>query len=143
MDTRFKPKPGDFGTHPIQISVPVGTISANTTTTVVIPKPYRKLFIRGAAYTTTTVPADSDGTITATVSKITAADGSATACTSALSLESATANRMNPFTVSGIGDAARLVAAGDVLKVVVTNDSAAIDTQHANAYVTIDALVLQ
>ena len=143
MDTRFKPKPGDAGSHPTLLHVPVGELTENDTTVIHFPPVGRKVWIRGATISSTAVPADADGTIVATLKKRRAADDTEVAISAPLDLEGIVASEGNPFKVSGIGESARIIQAADTIKLEIVSDSAAIDTQPANAFVTLDLLVLQ
>ena len=143
MDYSFRPTvTGRGGAQIVHVPVALGTITANTTTTFAVPKFYNKVYVLGASYQTATVAADADGAITGVLQKYRAASDDAVAISSAFDLETAVASEAAPLTVNG-GDVARTAQAGDTFRFVVTNDSAAINTQHALAFLVLELAVLK
>lgn len=143
MITAFRPTvPGRLGAHIVHVPVALGTITANTTTTFALPKAYAKCYVLGASYQAATVAADADGAITGVLKKYRAATDDTADISSAFNLETAVASESAPLTVNG-GDAARVCQLGDTLQFVVTNDSAAINTQHAGAFLVLELALLK
>lgn len=143
----FLSKPGRFGVQPAMLhaTIAAGTnsLTANSDTTYYVPTPYRKVRFSRATSSATTVPVDSDGTVTAIVYKVSSGTTS-TALTAALDLEALTALIGSKFTAaSTLTEAQRRLAEGDVLKVVVSNNSASIDTQPVDLKFVIETEVLE
>lgn len=151
----FKPRPGRFGTQIAFLTLSslggsdyVGgatLLTANDTTTFKVPSPYRKCRFVRASVVMKTIGIDADGTILATVKKLTAPSTKAS-LTDALSWEAAgvTADTVAQFvTLSTATDAQRTLNAGESFIVDVVSDSAAIDTQPANVNIVIEVEVLE
>lgn len=144
MATNFRrPKPGQFGTAYIILSSgQIGganyaggatPITANTTTTFRLPSPPVRSRFKSIAVSTVTVPADADGTMLAVAQKY---NGGAVALTGNIDLEALTTRQLL-VTANTASDANRIFnGTTDVLEVVVTNNSAAIDTQPAGLVFT-------
>lgn len=147
MDKRFAPKPGRFGIHPVMASAAnVGSVTANTTTTFFLAFPPGKYYINKGVVVCNTVGADSDGVITAILYKYDGAANAAVALCSAVDLEALTTKETSNITITAtLTDAQRIVNTdnGDSLYVVVTNDSAAINTQPTNLCFGIELALLQ
>ncbi len=132
-------KAGQFGTELVFADLAVqgtATLTANNTTTFVAGSFGRKVRFGGFAVSVTTVPADADGAITAVVQKYDASANAAVALTTATNLETLTTREAR--VVSPIGtltDAQMTFDSDDTVEFVVTNDSAAIDTQPTNLVV--------
>lgn len=136
--------PGRFGTHPIVVRSAPATLTANTTTTIALgAMPAYRYRIAKACVSCTTVPADADGAITAVLKKYDAsADAAVTLC-SAVNLETLTADEAAQITLTAtLTEAQRTLDVGDTLKVEVTNDSAAINTQPAGLVFAVDLELL-
>lgn len=140
----FSPKPGRFGVMPVIISTGVlGDFTANTDTPFYIPVPEGDYYFASANYQTVTVPADSDGVITALVKKYRAVENDEVTLSVALDLELAVTRERLPFSLAGITDINRVLHTGDTLLVDVTNDSAALTTQHVNAFFVVELYALR
>lgn len=146
MDFRFRPKKTSrSGMQLVTTCAALGTLTANATTTFYIPTPRRRCVPVRVSYQCSTVAADADGTILGTLSKRDVSAGAnVTLSPGTFSLEGVTAETATevPLT-STLTDAQRTFAEGDTLKLAVVNNSAAIDTQHANASVTVEWAVLE
>lgn len=146
-DTSFRPRSGRYGSHPAFIKHTAGAspLTANTTTTIRCGQFHRRAWVERISVSCSTIAADADGTILATVYKRDVAAGADVALTAALSLESdgiATANKSVAFTMaSGLTTAQRTLQEGDTLMVKVVNNSAAIDTQPADLAFAFEILV--
>ena len=151
----FKPRPGRFGTQIAFLSLSsiggadyiggAAPLTVNDTTTFKIPSPYRKCRFVRASVVMKTIAVDADGTVLATVKKLTAPSTKAS-LTDALSWEAAgvTADTVAQFvTLSTATEAQRTLNAGESFIVDVVNDSAAIDTQPAGINITIEVEVLE
>jgi hypothetical protein len=137
----FKPKPGRFGVEVSFVSAALGNLTANTTTTFYIPTPRRKCFIERITYHASTIVVDADGTVLATVKKWDDSAGAAVSLTAAFSLEGLTAKRATLIPLLATLTPAQLtIDEGDILFVDIVNNSAAIDTQHANAAIVVEIL---
>lgn len=140
-------KPGEQGTGLVFAGAVVqgtATLTANTTTLFAIGGFGRRCRFREFVVSVTTVPADADGTITAVVQKYDASADAAVALTTATDMETLTTREGR--TVSAIGtltDAQLTLEADDTLEFVVTNDSAAINTQPTNLVVRCLAFPLE
>lgn len=140
-------KAGELGTELVQVAAVVqgtATLTANSTTTFVLGGFGRRVRFAGFSVSVTTVPADSDGAITAVVQKYDASADAAVALTSATNLETLTTREER--TVAPIGtltEAQFTLDAGDTLEFVVTNDSAAINTQPTNLVVRATGFALE
>lgn len=120
------------------------TITVNATTPIGVGVPPYRAYISRVNVVCSTVPADSDGTILATLKKYDASADAAVSLSSALDLETLTANEGSNFTLtSTLTDAQRTFDAGDFLYVDVVNNSAAIDTQPVNLIFTAEFFELE
>lgn len=143
MDYSFRPTvTGRGGAQIVHVPVALGTITANTTTTFAVPKFYGKCYVVGASYQASTLAADADGAITGVLKKYAAASDAAVTISATFDLETATASEAAPLTVNG-GDVYRTCLPADTLQFVVTNDSAAINTQHAGAFLVLELALLK
>lgn len=143
MRNFFSPRPGRFGTQTLVVTS--GTIggtnfaggasplTANAATTFRMPSPPVKCRFKSLAVSTVTVPADSDGTIVAVANKY---NGSAVAQTANVDLEALTTRQL--LVTNGNASEPNRIFNGttDVLEIVVTSNSAAIDTQPAGLIFT-------
>lgn len=137
----FKPKPGRFGVVPAFVHAALGTLTANTTTTFYVGTPKRKCFIERITYHASTIAADSDGTILATVKKWDDSAQAAVSLTAATSLEGLTAKKATEIALlSSLTPAQLTIDEGDTIYIDIVNNSAAIDTQHANAQLVVELL---
>lgn len=140
-------KPGELGTELIVADFAVqgtATLSANTTTTFAIGGFDRRVRFAGFSVSVTNVPADADGVITAIVQKYDASADAAVALTAATDLETLTTREAR--TVAPLGtltEAQFTLDTGDTLEFVVTNDSAAINTQPTNLVVRATCFALE
>lgn len=111
-------------------------LTANTTTTINIPTPaVAGAVLISAAVSASTVAADADGTILATLVKRTASDDGDDTISSSADLEALTAKEKTEFTLSNALEH-RTFAIADTLELDVVNNSAAIDTQPVDLVVT-------
>jgi hypothetical protein len=121
------------------------TITANTTTRYAwgAQPANSRAFINALSAAAYTVPADSDGTVLATVYKYDASADSAVTLTSALDLEALTAKEGSAFTItSTLTDEQRTLDAGDFLYVEIVNNSAAINTAAVGLRFTAEVFAL-
>lgn len=148
-------KPGRFGTAIAFLAVgPIGgtgnigsttPLTVNDTTTFKFPNPYRKCRFVRASMIAGTIAVDADGTVLATVKKLTAPSTKAS-LTDALSMEAAglTADTNAVFVnAAAATEAQRTLLDGESFIVDVVNNSAAIDTQPAAVFITIEVEVLE
>ena len=143
MDFSFRPKlNGRAGAQIVHVSVPLGTLTANNTTDVLIPVHNAKAYVVGASFTCETVVADSDGTVIGVLKKYRGSDDTEVTISSNFDLETAVAKEANAITVNG-GDAARTLQRADTLRFEVTNNSAAFNTPLAQGWVTVELAVLE
>lgn len=144
----FRPKPGSFGVETVSIrSGQIGPanflggaspLTANATTIFRLgglgAGTYRFL---GAGASALTIPADSDGTILATVQKYNAAGDAAVTLTGNIDLEAlVTRKETTASPLSTLTEAQITINPGDTIEVAVVNNSAAIDTQPAGLVFT-------
>ena len=138
----FKPKPGRFGIHPVFAQAALSALTANATVTNYIPTPKRKCYIERITYHASTMAADADGTVLATVTKWDDSAQAAVALTASTSLEGLTAKKATEIALlSTLTDAQLTLDEGDTLYIEMVNNSAAIDTNHANACLAVELLV--
>jgi hypothetical protein len=149
----FAPKPGRFGVASVLLnSGQIGgadylggatPLTANASTTFRLGGTAgRKCRISRFGATVTTMPADADGTITAVLQKYDASANAAVALTGAINLEAlVTREETSVVFLATLTDAQATLDTGDALEVVVTNNSAAIDTQPAGLVFTVELLV--
>lgn len=136
MYKNFRGKSGRYVVHPCLVTTGFNgetSITANTTTDFYLTGvPNRTATIERITAACSTVTVDSDGTSTYVVSKL--RNGTtATALNTAANLDALTANVAAAATlVTTLTDVQRTHLAGDIYRVRVTNDSAAIDTQPVN-----------
>ncbi len=141
MDTSFRPRePYRSKAQIVTQSVAIDTLTANATTTIHIPTPARRAFVLSATIHQGTVAADSDGAINATLKRWDDSAGSGVSMSSAYNMEAATARRAERLTM--LGGSSRVKAKEDTLYLDVVNDSAAINTQPANAFVVVELALL-
>ncbi len=140
-------KAGELGTELITLALVVqgtATITANTTTTFVIGGIDRRMRFADFAISVTTVPADADGTILGVLQKYDASATAAVALTTATDMETLVTRAAR--TVPAIGtltEAQITLDRGDTLEFVVTNNSAAINTQPTNLVVRATGYALE
>lgn len=140
----FRPKAGRYGMLPTFLTAALGSLTANATTTSYVPSPKRKLGIERVTYAASTPVADADGTVLLTLTKVRASDASTVVLVNGADLETIAADTATELPlVTGLTRAQRTMLEGDVLKVTIVNNSAAINTQHANAWLTVEAGVLE
>lgn len=130
------------GAKLVQIPVALGTLTANQTNSFDVPLPYKRCYVVSAAYSAGTVVADSDGTTIGTLYKYRGATDDEVTISSTIDLEAVTARETAPLTVNG-GDIARTAQRLDTLRFKIVNNSAAINTQHANAFLLVEVAVLE
>ncbi len=151
----FRAKPGRFGVAPAFLMVgPLGgadmiggatLLTVNDTTTFKIPSPYRKCRFVRASTVAGTIAIDNDGTVLATVKKLTA-PSTKVSLTDALSWEAAglTADTVAVYAnVSTLTETQRTLGAGQSFIVDVVSNSATIDTQPAKVFIVIEVEVLE
>ena len=136
----YRPKPGRFGTAPLQTEWHPGdgaqSITASSTTSYYLATPYRKAYVDTAAYQASAVVTPASGSVTAILKKVCATGSTVTAVSSAINIGSATALVNYPFTFGTISAADRTLALGDVLKVDIIASST-ITTPHSDPKVTV------
>lgn len=146
MDYRFRPKKTSrSGMQLVTTCAAIGTITANQANVYGIPTPRRRCVPLRVTYHCTTLVADADGTVLLQIAK---RDVSAAAnvnlAAGTQNLESATAETATDVPlVATLTDAQRTFAEGDTMKATITNNSAAIDTQHVNAFLTVEWAILE
>jgi hypothetical protein len=141
VDTSFRPRePYRSKAQIVTVSASLGTLTANDTTTIHIPVPARRGFILSASVHQGTVAADADGTILATLKRYDASATSLVALTSAFNLEGQTARSADRLTM--LGGTTRYKAREDTLVLEVVSNSAAINTQPADAFVVVELALL-
>lgn len=139
------PRPGEFGTELISVVIgPIGgtnniggatPLTANNTTTYRLGGVGRLAEIAYVTTSATTVPADADGTILATVYKYNATTDAQVAVTSAIDLEAlVTREATVTRALATATDAARTFGASDTVEIAVVNNSAAINTQPTDLF---------
>lgn len=137
----FSPKFGRFGVMPIVVSVDTGSnpYTANNSVDVFLPTPSGKFAVLGGAAFCSTIPADPDGTLLVYVTKRRASDNADVVITDGLDLESLTANERGEFVLAKQpGSASNIFLSGDVLKLELVSNSAAIGTQPVGLIVTVE-----
>jgi len=141
MDTTFRPRePYRAKSEIVTVTAAIPTLTANTTTTVHVPTPARRSFLLSASIQCSTIPADADGAITATVKRYDVSGAAAVSMSSALDCEALVALTATRFTM--LSGSTRIKAREDTLRVDFVNDSAAIDTQFANGFVVLELALL-
>ena len=125
----FKPKPGSFGQNLFCTSAAIGTIGGATvagtaTTTVELPKPFEKAYLKSIAINCSVVCLSNGGVVTAQIIK-----GASTALTAVKSIEAdiLTANTSVAVAITGTV-AQRIFATTDACRIDVVAASS-IDTQ--------------
>jgi hypothetical protein len=149
----FKPKPGRFGVAPVLLSTGqiggtnflggASPLTANASVTFCLggTAGRRVQFSRFGA-SVVTVPVDADGTITAILQKYNALTDATVTLTPAIDLIAlATREQASVGWLSSLTQAAATLTPSDTLEVVVSSDSAAIDTQPAGLVFTVELLV--
>lgn len=127
------------------LSARFDSVTANTTTSVNGGQPHRRAVALRMAISCLTVPADSDGAITMIGYKYDASANAAVALTAAFDLEAIAAAKESEEIdlLSTLTDDELRFDEGDTFYVVVTNDSAAINTQPAGTVVTLELGLLE
>lgn len=153
--TFFAPRPGRFGTATVLAQTGqigganflggASPLTANTTTIFRLGGfAGRKVRFSRFGATTTTVPADADGTIIATARKYDASADAAVVLSANLDLEAlVTREETSTTPLSTATDAELTFDTGDALEIHVVNNSAAIDTQPAGLVFVAEFLVLE
>lgn len=153
MYSFFKPKPGRFGVAPVLVnSGQIGgtnylggasPLTANTATTFRLGGTAgRRVAVSRFGASVVTVPADADGTITAVLQKYNAVTNAAVTLTGPIDLEAlVTREQASVPLLASVTPAQATLGPNDTLEVVVTNNSAAIDTQPAGLVFTVELLV--
>jgi hypothetical protein len=149
----FRPKPGRFGVAPVLLnSGQIGgtnylggasplTANASTTFRLGGTAGRRVQFSRFGA-SVVTVPADADGTLTAIVQKYNAVTNAAVTLTAPIDLIAlVTREQASVGWLTALTAAQATLTPNDTLEVVVSSDSAAIDTQPAGLVFTVELLV--
>lgn len=141
-DISFRGPVQRAGAKLVQIPVALGNLTANSTTNFDVPLPFKKCYVVSAAYVAGTIAADADGTTLGTLFKYRGATDDEVTISSAFDLETAVARETSALVVNG-GDAARTCQRLDTLRFKVVNNSAALNTQHANAFLLVELAVLE
>lgn len=131
-DLSFRPKSATrAGAHFAYLkSQQIAAVTVNTTTRIPGDHIHRKAYLTRLSVHCSTVGADADGVITAIVYKYDASANAAVALCAAENLEALTADESAAITItSSLTEAERTFDEGDVFYAIVTNNSAAIDTQ--------------
>jgi len=149
----FKPKPGRFGVAPVLLSTGqiggtnflggASPLTANASTTFRLggTAGRRVQFSRFGA-SVVTVPADADGAITAILQKYNAVTDATVTLTAPIDLIAlVTREQASVGWLTSLTEAQATLTPDDTLEVVVSSDSAAIDTQPAGLVFTVELLV--
>jgi len=151
----FAPKPGRFGVQTVQARTgQIGgadylggatPLTANDTTIFRVGGTAgRKCRVSRFGATAVTVPADSDGTIVATLRKYDASADATVTLTGNLDLEALVTREESSVKVLGtLTDAQLTLDTGDALEIHVVSNSAAINTQPAGLVFVAELLVLE
>ncbi len=137
----FAPKVGRFGIMPVLAQRHAGAnpLTANTTTDIYIPTPPGKFVLLGAAVVQSTLVADADGTVLAQITKRAASGDADTVLTAQVDLEAATVLERQEFSLlTTLATAANIFLTGDIVKLEVVNNSAAIDTQPVDLMIAVE-----
>jgi hypothetical protein len=149
----FRPKPGRFGVAPVLLnSGQIGgtnflggasPLTANQSTVFRLGGTAgRRCRISRFGATVVTVPVDADGAITAILQKYDASADATVTLTPTIDLEAlVTREETSVGLLSSLTPAQATFDVGDALEVVVSNDSAAINTQPAGLVFTVELLV--
>lgn len=145
MDRKFAPKGPRFGVHPVYVSSGVvASPTANTTTTYMIPVPYRKCVVERLFFGQNVVLVDADGTALATFKKYDAATDADVSLNTAVNIESGVTKETTSVTVDAtLTEKQRILFEGDSIRVEVVSNSAAIDTAATGLYFGAELLVLE
>lgn len=143
-DFRRKTKGGRHGTDPVILAGGNDTITANVTTPQVLgASPTRAALVKAYA-SAHIIPADSDGTILATLKKWDASASADVTLSAALDLEAITAKVASAFAIiAALTDDQRTLDTGDTLRVDIVNNSAAINTAATGLRFAAELLVLE
>ena len=144
MDYSYRPKvTGRGGAQIVSIPVALGNITANDVTNFWVPVPHGRFYLLGASYQCSIKASDADGVITATLVKYRAATDDSVTVSAEFDLEAdADAGESVLLTVNG-GDVNRTIRRGDTLYLSVGNDSAALNAQHAGAFLVVELARLE
>ena len=149
----FKPKPGRFGVAPVLVNTgQIGganylggatPLTANASTTFRLGGTAgRRVLVSRFGASVVTVPADADGTITAILQKYNAVtDGTVTLTGTIDLIALVTREQTSIPLLASVTPAQATLGPNDTLEIVVSNDSAAIDTQPAGLGFTVELLV--
>lgn len=149
----FKPKPGRFGVAPVLVNTgQIGganylggatPLTANASTTFRLGGTAgRRVLVSRFGASVVTVPADADGTITAILQKYNAVtDGTVTLTGTIDLIALVTREQTSIPLLASVTPAQATLGPNDTLEIVVSNDSAAIDTQPAGLVFTVELLV--
>ena len=149
----FKPKPGRFGVAPVLVNTgQIGgadylggatPLTANASTTFPLGGTAgRRVLVSRFGASVVTVPADADGTITAILQKYNAVtDGTVTLTGTIDLIALVTREQTSIPLLASVTPAQATLGPNDTLEIVVSSDSAAIDTQPAGLVFTVELLV--
>lgn len=149
----FKPKPGRFGVAPVLVNTgQIGganylggatPLTANASTTFRLGGTAgRRVLVSRFGASVVTVPADADGTITAILQKYNAVtDGTVTLTGTIDLIALVTREQTSIPLLASVTPAQATLGPNDTLEIVVSSDSAAIDTQPAGLVFTVELLV--
>ena len=139
----FSPKVGRFGIMSVVASRHAGAnpLTANVTTSIYIPTPPGKFILLGAAIVQSTLVIDADGTVLAQITKRKASDDADVVLTAQVDMETTVAvalERQEFALLTSLGTADNIFLTGDIVKLEVVNNSAAIDTQPIDLMVSVE-----
>lgn len=148
MDIRYAPKNPPYSGVMVDHAGagPVGTITANQTTSFFLQVPPGRHYIRRLAVVCNVVGVDADGNLTAVFQRYSGAADAATALNTATNLKTLTTKEYRDVAVTGtLTDSQRIVdsSLGDSIYVDVISDSAAIDTQPTQLIFTVELFKLR
>lgn len=134
-----------YGTHPVYLAgFNIADLTANATTRVDLGCAPSVSHVERVVCSQSTLVADADGTVLATLKKYDASADASVTLSAALDLEAMTASEGSPFVLtSTLTDAQLQMDDGDVLYVDVVNNSAAINTQPVNLRFVAELWVLE
>lgn len=149
----FKPKPGRFGVAPVLVNTgQIGganylggatPLTANASTTFRLGGTAgRRVLVSRFGASVVTVPADADGTITAILQKYNAVTDGTVTLTGTIDLIAVVTREQTSIPLlASVTPAQATLGPNDTLEIVVSSDSAAIDTQPAGLVFTVELLV--
>lgn len=142
----FRAKPDAYGGAPVHLDLdPVGrsgrTLVTSGTTQLVLPSPYRKVYVRAVSAHCNSLAAG--GTTVATLQKVVGGTGTPVSLTDGLTIEAMTAKVVSRFVMSSSAtDADRLKGEADVLQVQFVN-TGGISTQPVEFNVLAEVLQIE